>query len=89
MRRNLAILMIILYPVCILLLAAGFLAFVLSILKVGVLEISCVVWWFLFAGLLLLFHAGRKILQKLELEFIFIAFLFVVFFFGVLSLLLL
>lgn len=89
MRRDLAILMIVLYPLCMLLLAAGFLAFVLSILKVEFLKISCMVWWFLFGGLAILFHVSREILRKLRLELILVVLLTITGIFGVLNLLLL
>jgi len=89
MRKNSLVLLLVLYPVCVLAVAAGLLAFILSLLKIEILKISCAVWWFLFAGLSAVFFAGREVLRRLEMEKIFLIFLLLTGTFSILSLLLL
>jgi hypothetical protein len=89
MREKTLIWILLLYPVSVLLVAAGFLALTLLALKVEPLMISCAVWWFLFAGFLLIFLSGRKFLERMGANRVFLAALALSATFGFLSLLLL
>jgi len=80
---------LILYPVSVLAVAAGFLALILLAVKAEPAAVSCAVWWFLFAGLLLIVLTGRRFLGRIGVLRLFLAALSLAAAFGLLSLLLL
>lgn len=86
--RKGAILMALFYPFTIATIAAGFLAFVMIVLKVDILTVSTVILWFYFACAASIYFISERALKAFGVRGLFLGFIITIGILAILSVIL-